>query len=811
MERQPHPKAGAPPPAPVPFATYRLQFHKGFTLRQAAELVSYLSDLGVSHVYASPLLTAIPGSSHGYDTCDPTRINPEIGTEEDLAALVSKLRGAGMGLVLDIVPNHMGVGGRENPWWWDVLKNGRESRFARFFDIDWESPDPALRGKVLAPVLADELQEVLTKGELHIEDDNGEPILRYFEHEFPIASNSLPAADLESPEGLRAVLDRQHYRLVHWRRGDRELNYRRFFTITSLAGLRAEDPEVFRATHDLLLAWHARGWIDGFRVDHPDGLRDPEEYLVRLDHSAPHAWIIVEKILTGDERLPAAWPVAGTTGYDFLNHANRLLVSPEGEQAMSAVFAGFTGQTQDFAATAREAKREVLQNSLAAEVSQLARCLIPLVDQTHDALRKALVEIIACLPVYRTYLKPGGIDDDDRQVIEEAAALAMQTSGIALEAIERIRRVLLTEPSEFTARFQQLTGPAMAKGVEDCAFYRYNRLVALNEVGGDPARFGETLETFHHHCIEMLTHWPDTMLASSTHDTKRGEDVRARLCLLSEMPGRWAAAVREWSAMNDSPWPDRNAEYLFYQTLVGAWPLGPDRAQAYMEKAAREAGQGTAWTDIDIDYEEALRGRVTACLSNDRLMAAVGEFVGPLLDPGRINSLAVTLLKLTVPGVPDFYQGSELWDLSLVDPDNRRPVDFALRRSLLDEIGGLSPESIWARREDGLPKLWTIRQALAVRRTRRESFRRAIYQQIPASGSKAAHCVAFLRGDDVVAIVPRLVWQLGGKWADTRLDLPAGEWHDELSGETVSGGRQPLASLLRRFPVALLVRQPKLP
>lgn len=787
----------------LPIATYRLQFHGDFTLRRATVLVPYLAALGISHVYASPLLKAMPGSTHGYDTCDPTRINPEIGTEDDLAALVGILHRHRMGLVLDIVPNHMGVGGRHNPWWWDVLKSGRQSRFARVFDIDWNAP--GLDGKVLLPVLGASYEEALSKGDLSAGFDHGESVLRYAEHEFPLVADTTPA----SPEELHAILQRQHYRLVHWRRGNRELNYRRFFTITSLAGVRAEDPEVFRMTHELLLRWYDRGWIDGFRVDHPDGLRDPETYLEQLRHHAPHAWITVEKILTGNEMLPEDWPVDGTTGYDFLNRETHLLIDPEGEPAVTEFYESFTGEPADFDAMAREAKREVVKDSLAAEVSQLLRMLPGTAD------RDSLIEFIACFPVYRTYVHARRIRDEDRRRIDQAATLARTRSACDAETLEMIRKVLLgeTDPphaDEFTARFQQLTGPAMAKGLEDRAFYRFNRLVALNEVGGEPACFGSSVATFHQSCIDTVPRWSGSMLGSSTHDTKRGEDVRARLCLLAEIPDRWAATVREWSDMNAShrqgPWPDRNAEYLFYQTLVGAWPLSAGRAAAYMEKAAREAAQWTAWTAIHPAYEEALATFVIACLADTRFTTAVEVFVQPLLDAAWTNSLTLTLLKLIVPGIPDIYQGTELWDLSLVDPDNRRAVDFELRQRLITEMQDLSPEQVWQRRPEGLPKLWTIQRALAVRQARPESFARAAYRPLTVTGAKATHALAFMRSDDVIGIVPRLPLGRGRDWDDAHLNLPEGAWRNVFTDESVSGGNHRLAGLLRRFPVALLVR-----
>lgn len=787
--------AESPRPAGrFPSATYRLQFHKEFTLRDAISLVPYLSSLGVSHLYASPLLAAMPGSTHGYDVCDPTCINPEIGTEEDLAELIGELHRRGMGLVLDIVPNHMGIGGRHNPWWWDVLKHGRSSRFARVFDIDWDAP--GCDGKILLPFLGETYQESIASGALRAETAGDGFVLRYHEHEFPLVAESLPS----DAEELDVVLQRQHYRLLHWRSGDSELNYRRFFTITSLAGVRVEDPEVFLLTHELLLRWHERGWIDGFRIDHPDGLRDPKAYLENLRRHAPRAWITVEKILTGEEVLPEDWPVDGTTGYDFLNRAMHVLCDLDGMAPLTNSYHQFTGVPADFTAIAREAEREVLRELLAAEVSRLLRLL--------PVGRVPLIEFLACFPIYRTYVT-GVVSDHDRKMIDETAKTAK--ANVDAGEIDLIRRALLGGNQEFTARFQQLSGPAMAKGLEDRSFYRFHRLPALNEVGGDPDDFEGAVERFHRHCSGVAKRTPGSMSATATHDTKRGEDVRARLCLLSEIPERWAAKAREWSVMNERHrqgyLPDRNAEYLFYQTVAGAWPLDADRAAAYMEKAAREAAQHTSWTDPDAAYEAALRDFVTACLGDDRFTNSVREFVAPLLDAALTNSLAQTLWKIAAPGIPDIYQGTELWDLSLVDPDNRRPVDFAARREALAFVETASPEAVWRRRDEGLPKLWLIRRGLEARKDRETIFACGAHQPLAARGAKAGHALAFTRGGGVLALATRLPLRLGGDWQDTSLRLPDGAWRNALTGDSVSGGEHLLRDLLERFPVVLFVRE----
>jgi (1->4)-alpha-D-glucan 1-alpha-D-glucosylmutase len=824
----------------APRATYRLQFHKGFKLRQAIELVQYLHKLGISHVYASPLLKARPGSMHGYDVCDFSRINPEIGTEKDLEEFVAALRRHDMGLVLDFVPNHMGIG-PDNPWWWDVLKNGPNSRFADYFDIAWSPPDPALKEKLLVPVLGDEYEKVLARGELKLELENGEIVLGYFEHHFPLAPESLqpiaktPAdvvAGLNSHlNALGALIQRQHYRLAFWRRGDAQLNYRRFFNISSLAGIRVEDPRVFRDAHARVFDWRRRGLWDGIRIDHPDGLRNPQQYLQRLHDAVPHAWIVVEKILEPGEELPRDWPVAGTTGYDFLNQVGGLFVDPAGEKPLTDFCGEFTGEPTDCNAIIRAKKRRALHKLLTAEVNQLVSLLEQIAARrgqkyTRDALREALVELIACFPVYRTYAQAGGADSGttlkigpaDVRFIDKAIAVARRERpnlDVAMfEFIGDLLRLRIRGDAEgeFVMRFQQLSGPAMAKGVEDTTFYCFNRFVALNEVGGDPGRFGFGVEQFHKACAATGQHWPRTMLSTSTHDTKRSEDMRARLSLLSEIPDEWAGAVRRWSAMNEkhrrNGLPDRNAEYLFYQTLAGAWPLPADRALPYMEKASREAKQHTSWNEPNAAYDEALKRFILATLNEAEFTGDLERFVEPLIQPGRVNSLAQTLIKLTAPGVPDIYQGNELWDLSLVDPDNRRPVDFSVRERLLAGAKSLSAARVWQSPDEGLPKLWLIQKTLQFRSRQPEYFSAdSRYEPFVAQGEKSAHVVAFVRGGKVLTVAPRLVMRLTNHWGETTLRLPEGDWRNELTGETVTGGKCAVDELLQSFPVALLFKK----
>jgi (1->4)-alpha-D-glucan 1-alpha-D-glucosylmutase len=819
----------------IPRATYRLQFHRDFTLRDALALVPYLHELGVSHVYASPLLTARTGSTHGYDVCDPTKLNPELGTETDLQALVHALHDCGMGLVLDIVPNHMAAS-PQNPWWWDLLKLGQGSAYANYFDVDWNSPDPQLRRKVLLPVLGDELERVLDRSELKVVCENGEVTLRYYDHRFPASPGSLvvPEKTIEqavasfnaSRVAMAAFLKQQHYHLAFWRHGNTRINYRRFFNIIELAGLRVELPQVFADSHNRILDWYQRGWLAGLRIDHPDGLHDSEQYLQRLRQAAPGAWITVEKILEPGENLPVHWPVAGTTGYDFLNRVTGLFVDPTGEKPVTDFYAAFTGEPTDYLAIVREKKRQALQQLLPAEIDRLLRLLQPLAADeprlqkfTKAQLREALIELVADFPVYRTY-----VQSDERRVSKEDIHHVAQAVGQARQhqpglgdTFNYLQELLLLKTqadksAKIVMRFQQLTGPAMAKGVEDTTYYCFNRLVALNVVGGNPGQFGWSAAEFHAAGEHAQKHWPHAMLATSTHDTKRSEDVRARLSLLSEIPDEWAATVRRWSALNEkhrrNNFPDRNAEYLFYQSVLGAWPLSVERAVAYMEKAVREAKQHTTWTEVNEPYESALKYFVTATLGSSDFVADVEQFLKSLIEPGRINSLAQTLLKLTTPGVPDIYQGTELWDLSLVDPDNRRPVNFFERARLLAELKKLSPEQVWQRRDEGLPKLWLIQKSLQLRLRHPDWFASdSRYQPLIAEGEKAAHMVAFTRGENVITIVPRLVMRLANDWANTTLALPEGDWLNELTGETVTSGEHKMTELFKKFPVALLSKK----
>jgi (1->4)-alpha-D-glucan 1-alpha-D-glucosylmutase len=758
-----------------PTSTYRVQLGPDLGFAAAADLAAYLRDLGVGAMYTSPVLAATPGSAHGYDVVDPRVASPDLGGPDGFADLARRLREAGLSLVIDIVPNHMGIAvPQANPAWWDVLRLGRQSPYARFFDIDWD------RGPIMVPVLADDA----AVADLTVEDGQ----LAYYEHRFPIAPGTADGTPQE-------VHERQHYRLTGWRRANRELNYRRFFDITTLAAVRVEDPEVFEATHRTVLGWVAAGQVTGLRVDHPDGLADPSGYLRRLREEAPGAWLVVEKILGPDENLPARWPVDGTTGYDALRLVSGLFVDPDSEAGITAFAAEECGP-QNLAAMEYEAKRWVAGHILRAEVGRIAR-LVP-----GDAAEAAVIELLASFPVYRSYLADG-----DAAALEQAAAAAARRQPALAGAIDDLLRRMTAEPGgELAARVQQTAAMVMAKGVEDTVFYRYNRFVALNEVGGDPGRFGVSEEEFHRRAA--AGDHPASMTALSTHDTKRSEDVRARLAVLSEIPGEFAAAVRRWSARARLPEPALNL--LAWQSLAGAWPISQERLARYLEKASREAKIATSWTEPNPDFDAAVAAWPATVLADAELSADVGQFVARIRPAGWSNSLGQKLVQLAMPGVPDIYQGTELWDLSLVDPDNRRPVDFAARRELLARIDdGWLPELD----ESGAAKLLVVARTLRLRRDRPDLF--TGYRRLQAEGPAAEHVLAFERGGgNLVAVATRfpLTLERNGGWPGTTQPLPPGPgaWTDVLTGQPVKpgpdGASADLAELLARYPVALLVR-----
>ncbi len=629
-------------------------------------------------------------------------------------------------------------------------------------------------------------------------------------------------------DALDAFLNLQHYRLAYWRTADQELGYRRFFDINTLIGLRVERPEVFDATHQRVLQWLKEGVLDGVRVDHPDGLRDPQQYFDRLRQRAPDAWIIAEKILQPGETLRADWPIEGTSGYDFLNVCNGLLVHGPGLEELTNLYRAFIGEAVEFEPLARNMKLNVEREALGSDVNRLTSLFVEVCENNRDRrdytraeIRRALREIASCFTVYRTYVAPSReqITDEDRSEIEKAVADSKaQRTDLDPGLMDFIGDVLALRArgpleSEFLLRFQQFTSPVMAKGLEDTAFYCYNRQIGLNEVGGSPDRNGVSLAEFHEFCAQLHAQHPSTMNTLATHDTKRGDDVRARLAVLTEIPARWKTIVHRWSRNNAKfkrrGFPDRNTEYFLYQTIVGAWPISVERLTAYMEKAAREAKQQTSWTQQNEEFEDALRSFIESILASNDFIAEVNAFVDSILNAGRINGLAQTLIKMTAPGVPDTYQGGELWDLRLVDPDNRGPVDYAARQAMLNDLkSGLSIEEIMQRAESGLPKLWVVHRALALHRQKPESFGPATsYTPLEAKGPKSDHVVAYLRGTDVIACVPRWSALLGNRWGATSIEIPAGHWTNELTGEQWKGGSVRLQSLFARFPATLLSRQ----
>src|SRR3989440_875135 len=691
-------------PQRVPDATYRFQFHAKFRFADAIKLVPYLARLGISHLYASPFLKARPGSTHGYDIIDHNAVNPEIGTEAELRKLIDTLREHGMGLVPDLVPNHMGVLHADNAWWLDVLEKGRASPYARFFDIDWS------RGKLLLPVLGKHYGEVLEAGELKLENKAGRWSVRYFDHRFPLnAKSSRGLKPPKDPLAMHRLLEKQYYRLAYWRVASDEINYRRFFEITDLAGVRVEDRAVFEATHGLMSRLAKRGGIDGVRIDHPDGLGDPCQYLERLQELFTKPWVVVEKILADHESLPEDWPGHGETGYRFVNLLTGLFVDQAAESRFNRIYQRFTGDARSFEEIAAESRQLIMNTTLAAELYMLSNWLGRIAagnrftrDYTASGLRKALAEIAARFPVYRTYVSVRGVSDTDRRVIDWAVNLAKRTSRIADPSVFDFVRSVITlnaappegerrrEMLRFTMRFQQFTAPVVAKGVEDTAFYRYNRLIALNEVGGHPGRFGYSLKAFHAAAEARVKRWPTTMLGSSTHDTKRSEDVRARLGVLSELSSTWRLWLRRWSTINRShrtgEMPSRIDEYHFYQALIAVWPAEAERLKAYMLKSAREAKLHTSWINPDTEYEAALERFVAESLASPLFTQELDEAMPRLAHLGMLVGLSQALVKVASPGVPDYYQGTELWDFSLVDPDNRRPVEFGVRARSLSEL-----------------------------------------------------------------------------------------------------------------------------
>lgn len=806
----------------VPSATYRLQIRPGFGFEQAAEQAGYLAALGVSHAYLSPILQAAPGSTHGYDVVDHTRLSDEAGGREGFDRMTRALHGFGLRAVADVVPNHMAVPTpmHLNAPLWSVLRDGRDSPFAHWFDIDWAAGDD----KLLMPVLGSPLAEVMAAGELAVETDGGaggdETVVRYYDHELPVRAGT---ADLT----LEELLTRQWWRLADWRTGSTDLNYRRFFDVTALLAVRVEALDVFDETHALLAELVADGSLDGLRIDHPDGLADPRGYLRLLARATGDAWVVVEKILEGQEALPSDWPCAGTTGYDALERIGGVFVDPDGEEPLTDFLARVTGTRVSLADTVRRAKQEVVARVQVPEVARLVHllrriCESPAAPPLHpgvDSLSRVVGALLVGMDRYRAYVVPGEPAPADAVdalsaacerarpdlSVEDQAVLDL-VRGLALgEAGPDVMRHCAADVADFVVRFQQTCGPVMAKGIEDTAFYRWHRLVSLNEVGGDPGRFAVSPDELLEFAQRSAAAWPKAMTALSTHDTKRSEDVRARLSAISERPHEWQTWVRDAQELA-RPYRgerlDGATEYLLWQTLVGAWPIDEERLASYAQKAVREAKQHTTWTAPDAGYEAAVSSFVEGVLSDDGLAGHIAGWVAGTAPLARAAILGQKLLQLVLPGVADVYQGSELVDLSLVDPDNRRDVDFADRRARLDQLdAGETPRDLSGE------KLLVTSRTLRLRRDHSDWFR--------GSGATCArvattneHALAVGRGDAtgvrVVAVVTRLAGSLTG-WDDASVDLPPGEWDDVLTGRRFPGGEVSLSALLSDLPVALLM------
>jgi (1->4)-alpha-D-glucan 1-alpha-D-glucosylmutase len=785
----------------LPSSTYRLQIRESFDLDDAAKLTDYLAALGVDWAYLSPLLKAAAGSDHGYDVVDHSLVDPARGGREALDRFNAAARAQGLGILIDIVPNHVGVAEPlENAWWRDVLQFGPESRFADHFDIDWDFG----AGKVRLPILGGTLEESLANDEFTVVGDT----LRYFDTVLPLAPGT-EHGDL--PEVVAA----QHYELMNWRLADNELNYRRFFAVNSLAGIRVELPEVFDASHVEILRWVREGIADGLRVDHPDGLADPGGYLDALAAATDNAPVWVEKILEGDEQLPAFWATAGTTGYDALGDIDRVLVDPAGRAALDALDARLRGRdnTIDWGKLIHGTKRAVADGILRSEVLRLERELpgggpsLPAASLAAASLQAgtqssgtgatvlsptadAIAELLACFPVYRSYLPVG------EEHLLEAARVAREYRTDLTAVIDALLPVLSDPGQPAAIRFQQTSGMVMAKGVEDTAFYRYNRLSSLTEVGADPAEFSIGVAEFHRRQLDRQAGHPASLTTLSTHDTKRGEDTRARISVLSEIPDRWTATLDRLHER--APLADPVLADLLWESIVGAWPASRDRLHDYATKAAREAGSSTGWTSPNAEFETAMHAMIDAVFDDPDVSQVVGGFVAEIQQAGWSNSLTAKLIQLSAPGIPDVYQGSELWETSLVDPDNRRDVDFDLRRLLLSAVEHELPPID----ETGAAKLLVTTRALRLRRDRPELFTR--YAPLPVLGEKARHAVAFDRGG-AIAIGTRLSLGLATDgWGNTELVLPGHPLVDVITGHEFDGGPQPLTTLLARYPVALL-------
>jgi len=866
----------------IPASTYRLQFNAGFTFRDALRIVPYLHQLGISDLYCSPIFKATPGSQHGYDISDPTRLNPELGTEKDFESLVAELRKRKMGLLLDIVPNHMATGA-DNPRWMDVLENGPASAYASFFDIEWQSTaGKPLDNKVLLPVLGRPYGEALEAGEIQIALEKDRLFVRYSDQRFPVApaTQGLVFGSPESPHRqdpaaeiarvnadvneLDRLLEAQFYRLAYWRLASEELNYRRFFDIGELVGVRVEEPEVFDTMHRLVQELVRRGQVSGLRIDHIDGLYDPVRYLERLEtlNGSGGRYVVVEKILDSEERLPREMKAQGTTGYDFLNLVNSVFVDREGIEELRRIYGRFTGIDQEFGAIVYDRKRRAAARLFAGEVGRLSKRLAIIATRDRVArdiplimLVYSLIDITASLQVYRTYTNSTTVSERDRRHIDAAIKRARRLAGDErrMPAYSFLQKLLTldTPPDESTAQewlrfvmqWQQLTGPAMAKGFEDTALYVYHPLLSLNEVGGDPEFHAEStgLEALHRRNEEFLRRWPHSLNATTTHDTKRSEGARARLNVLSELPREWRGRLTRWRSFNSglktasggALAPDPNEEILLYQTLLGSWPLQQSevadfkkRFQGYVVKAAREAKTHTSWLEPNEDYEERLLRFSDAILKRSPRNRFLRDFLGfhaGIAFYGAINSVAQVVLKTTSPGVPDFYQGGELWDFSMVDPDNRRPIDFPKRAKLLERLmgSGIDYQSLLARWRDGRLKMFVTQRALHFRNTHHDLFASGAYVPLRVSGRRSENICAFARsrnGQWSLTVVPRFCtrltpperFPLALTWKSDTLRLPAEaprQWRNVFTGESLEAtrGGLPLSKVFATFPVAILV------
>jgi (1->4)-alpha-D-glucan 1-alpha-D-glucosylmutase len=869
----------------LPRATMRLQFHCGFTFAQAASLAPYFASLGISHIYSSPIMTARPGSLHGYDTIDATRVNAELGGEEGLRRLVHELRRHDLGLIVDIVPNHMAVG-RGNVWWMDVLARGRDSRYAKYFDIDWSPTDPSLRGKVLLPILGRPYGMALAAGEIALSlDEARQPVVRYFDQAFPLSAECTDALDRDSLaeigagsvaglQRLHAVLERQHYRLVWWRSANDRINWRRFFDVNELAAVRVEDDEVFEAVHAALFRLYAAGLIDGVRIDHVDGLSLPGRYcrqlrarLHALERQRPPdcptgpAYFVVEKILAHDEQLPKSWETDGTTGYDFMNEISLLQHDSAGEQPLNSLWQRISGRTDDFKTEEERSRRTVLQLSFASQLETVIDTLCEMSqgdlttkDISRAALRRSVTEILAQFPVYRTYTQVGDSSQADvaavLQAVSRAAKSCLPGDRWLVELLarwligERIRTD--TEALQGTAltRFQQLSAPLSAKGAEDTAFYRYGRLISRNDVGFDPGRLACSAAEFHDRMLMRQRDFPHALLATATHDHKRGEDVRARLAVLSEIAEEWGDKLERWIALSaeqfaatvGGPIPDAVDRAMLFQTLVGAWPMDlqtadqanmkefAKRITAWQQKSLREAKLHSDWSTPNEAYERAAEGFVSWLFATPMmLLIEIAGFARRVAPAGAVNSLAQVVTKLTAPGVPDMYQGTEYWDFSLVDPDNRAPVDFAARQRLPAASAIASMVENWT---DGRIKQFVIARILAARKKTPEVYAEGDYMPLQTTGPLARHVIAFARvlpgATAITLMCQHPARLLGGEraiaiakdnWKDTRIlmppDIQSAELVDVLSGAEIraSGTALEAAQVFAGMPVALLAAQ----